>query len=191
MADDAARVQCRKTPPVLIPLAADRTHIAQLLSRSVGPVLPPSAEDLPTYPDAPSPEQLWCELLDDLGAHLEDLSHADSDLRLVSVHRNGLIAHIQVTNGVRELTHEVPLDSKQTPAAVTIDIARIFPSGPDPTDQDPPLPVAARARPARTEEDSSAPMKPVTALEHQEHPHEPHRRPDHHPDHRPQWPRPT
>ncbi|GGG63841.1 hypothetical protein GCM10011374_29170 [Kocuria dechangensis] len=132
MADETARVQCMTGPPATIPLTAGRTRIAQLLARLAGPVTPPVTEDPETYPEAPDPQQLWSELLDDLGAYLPDLSHADPALRLVAVHREGLIARIQVTNGVRDLTYEVRLDSHQMPAAVTVDIARIFPSAPDP-----------------------------------------------------------
>jgi hypothetical protein len=127
---NAARVQCRTGAPLFIPLDSGRARIAQMLSHHAGPVTAPPPEDPRTYPDAPTPQQLWCELLEDLGAHYEDLSHADPDLRLASVRRDGLIARIQVTNGARELTYDVPLDSHQMPAAVTVEIARVFPGDP-------------------------------------------------------------
>lgn len=126
MGDVTAHVQCGTAPPVLIPLTAGRFLITQLLSDVIGPVTPPSAEEPQTYPDVPTTEQLWSELLYDLGAYLEDLSHTDPALRLVEVRRHGPIAQIQVTNGSQELTYEIPLDSGEMPAAVTVDIAAAF-----------------------------------------------------------------
>lgn len=133
MTDKAAQVQCLAGPSVSIPFTAGRGRIAQLLSQAAGPLVRPDVEDPHTYPDAPNTEQLWAELLDDLGSYLPDLSHADPQLRLVAVHRDRVNAHIEVTNGVRELTYEVPLDTQEMPAAVTVDIARVFPSSPDST----------------------------------------------------------
>ena len=128
MAGTTVRVQCMTGPPVTIPVSAGRDRIAALLSRFTGPLSDPAAQDAQTYPDAPDPQQLWVDLLDDLGAYLPDLSHADPRLRLVAVHREGMLARIQVTNGARDLTYDLPLDSGQTPAAMTVDIARAFPA---------------------------------------------------------------
>lgn len=125
MGEVTAHVQAATAPPVLIPLTAGRARITQLLSEATGPLAPPAMQDPLTYADVPTVHQLWCELLDDLGAYLEDLSHADPALRLVGVHRDKLIACIQVTNGYRELTYEVPLDSGKMPAAVTVEIAAV------------------------------------------------------------------
>ncbi|MHC5557797.1 hypothetical protein [Kocuria sp. U4B] len=128
MGDVAPRVQCVAGPTVTIPVGADRSRITELLSEVTGPLVPPFPGEPQTYPDAPTPEQLWAELLDDLGAYLPDLPHADPHLRLVAVHRQGLTASIHVTNRVRQLVHTVPLDSQEMPAAVTVDIARVFPT---------------------------------------------------------------
>lgn len=45
------------------------------------------------------------------------------------LHRDGRTARIEVTNGARELAYEVPLDIGEMPAAVTVDIAAVFPEG--------------------------------------------------------------
>ena len=81
LAQETADVQCVTGPSVTVPLTAGRIRIAQLLSEVAGPITPPAAQDPDTYPDTPAPQQLWSELLDDLGAYLPDLSHADPDLR--------------------------------------------------------------------------------------------------------------
>lgn len=130
MGGEAARVQCVSGPAMMIPLGADRLRITELLSEVTGPLTPPFAEEPQTYPDAPTPDQLWAELLNDLGAYLPDLSHADPHLRLVAVRRQELTAGIHVTDGVREYVHAVSLASQEMPAAVTVDIAAVFPSGP-------------------------------------------------------------
>lgn len=130
MGGEAARVQCVSGPAVMIPLGADRLRITELLSEVTGPLTPPFAGEPQTYPGAPIPDQLWAELLNDLGAYLPDLSHADPHLRLVAVRRQGLTAGIHVTDGVREYVHAVSLDSQEMTAAVTVDIAAVFSSGP-------------------------------------------------------------
>ena len=132
LAQDTADVQCVTGPSVTVPLTAGRIRITQLLSKVAGPITPPAAQDPDTYPDTPAPQQLWSELLDDLGAYLPDLSHADPDLRLVSVHRDGATARIQVANSTRQFTHGVPLDSGEMPAAVTVDIAAAFAAAREP-----------------------------------------------------------
>lgn len=130
MGGKAARVQWVSGPAVMIPFGADRLRITELLSEVTGPLAPPFAGEPLTCPGAPIPDQLWAELLNDLGAYLPDFSHATPHPRLVAVRREGLTAGIHVTDGVRKYVHAVPLDSHQMPAAVTVDIAAVFPSGP-------------------------------------------------------------
>lgn len=127
MMETAARVQYGAASPVVVPLEAGRMRIAELLSEATGPLVPPLVQDPLTYPDTPTVQELWCELLEDVGAYLENLTHADPALRLVGVHRDGRTARIEVANGARELTYEVPLDSGEMPAAVTVEIAAVFP----------------------------------------------------------------
>lgn len=128
MMETAARVQGGTAQPVVISLDAGRMRIAELLSEATGLLVPPLVQDPLTYPDTPTVQELWCELLEDVGAYLENLSHADPALRLVGMHRDGETARIEVTNGARELTYEVSLDSGEMPAAVTVAIAVIFPT---------------------------------------------------------------
>jgi hypothetical protein len=93
MADETARVQCRTGLPATVPLTAGRARVAELLSRSAGPVTPPATEDPETCPEAPDPPQLRGELLDDLGAYLPDLSHADSGIRVCSTTEQTVQSH--------------------------------------------------------------------------------------------------
>lgn len=121
-----ARVQVRDGSLVLLPLPCDRQHIAQALRQEGIGVDPPYRGEPGTYPDRPTVEQTWCELLDDLGSYLDELNHADPELRLVAVHRNASAAHVDVTNGFRDFTHVVRLDSQEMPANVPVEIAAAF-----------------------------------------------------------------
>jgi hypothetical protein len=112
-----------------MPFTAGRARIAQLLSDATAPPLPPLGGKPQRCPDDPTPEQLWSELLDDRGASVEHLSHADPHLRLAELHRAGRIARIEVTNGARDSSFSVSLDSGEMPAALTVDVADAFRAG--------------------------------------------------------------
>lgn len=135
LSNDEARVQVRDGPPVLLRLTCSREHIARSLCQAGVDVDPPYVGEPDTCPGCPTVEQVWQELLDDLGSYLDHLNHADPDLRLVAVHRDESVARIDVTNGSLDLTHVVRLDSQEMPAAVLVDIATAFGSTPRAADR--------------------------------------------------------
>lgn len=113
----------------VLALDSTRGQIVQALRNWGLDALDPFDGEPQTIPGDPDSHEVWCELLDDLGAHSWHLGHIDSRLTYLEVHRDGALARILVGNGLRSMSLEVELDGGEMPAALPVDIAGDFAAG--------------------------------------------------------------